>query len=81
MITIVELKETATFFGKDTKRKKILFFKKFINDLDYVINHIEPQLEVGVMAWHLGERLSAMDLRKYKAERLFIEENFLELIN
>lgn len=81
MNTILELKETATYFGKDTKRKRTLFFKKFINDLDYVIDHIEPQLKTKALAWHLGERLSDRDLRKYKAEKELILNNFTELVN
>lgn len=81
MNTILELKETATYFGKDTKRKRSIFFKAYIKDLDYVIDHIEPQLQSEPLAWHLGNRLTKEDLNNYKAERLYIEKNFLELIN
>lgn len=79
--TTEELMETAIYFGKDTKRKRSIFFKQWITDLDYVIDHIEPQLESKVIAHHLGERLSSIDLANYKAERSLIIDNFLDLIN
>ena len=81
MNTITELKETAIYFGKTTKRQKSIFFKAYLKDLDYIIDHIEPQLQREPLAWHLGERITAEDLRNYKAEREYIVENFLELIN
>jgi len=79
--TVEELKETALYFGKDTKRKKSNFYKQWIIDLDYVIDHIEPQFEKVTLAWHLGQRLCRKDLANHKAERNLIVENFLELIN
>jgi hypothetical protein len=79
--TVEGLKNTAHYFGKDTKRKKSNFYKQWIKDLDYVIDHIEPQLKKNILAWHLGTRLCNRDLLAYKKERNLIQDNFLELIN
>jgi hypothetical protein len=79
--TIAELLETAEYFGKDTKRKKSIFFKKWIADCDYIIESIESQLKKDIFAWHLGQRYTTKDLNNFKAERSLIEDNFLELIN
>jgi hypothetical protein len=78
--TIEDLKETALYFGKDTRRKKLIFYKKWLTDLDYIIDHIEPQLKTKALAWHLGEQLSDRDLRGHKAEKELILKNFTELV-
>lgn len=79
--TLSELKVTADYFGKDTRRKKLIFFKGYIKDLNYIINHIKPQLENKPFAWHLGEQLNKRDLIDYTRERDLIINNFEELTN
>lgn len=78
--TVEELLETANYFGKDTKRKKSIFFTKWIIDCTYIINHIEEQLEKKAIAYHLGHTYNKTDLDNFKAERSLIEDNFSELI-
>jgi len=80
MTTITDLKETALYFGKDTTRKRVIFFKKCIVDLNYVIDHVEPQIHKKGIASHHGETVKPKDLRNLKSERDLIINSFEELI-
>jgi hypothetical protein len=79
MTKLIDLRETALYFGKDTSRKRKIFFKKCIVELDYVIDHIEPQIKKKGVAHHHGEILYPRDLRSIKAERDLIINSFEEL--
>ena len=79
--TMADLLETAEYFGKDTKRKKSIFFKKWIVDCNYIIDHIEPQISKKGVAHHHGEILYPRHLRSIKAERDLIINSFDELTN
>ena len=79
MTTLIDLRETALYFGKDTSRKRVIFFKKCIVDLNYVIDHVEPQIAKRGIARHHGEIINVRDLRSIKAERDLIIDSFTEL--
>lgn len=79
MTTLIELKEAALFFKKDTSRKRVIFFKKCIVDLNYVIDHVEPQIAKRGIARHHGEIINVRELRSLKAERDLIINSFEEL--
>lgn len=85
---LLEIQHTLEFNKKDTKRKIQIFLSKWIKDLTYMIDHIEPQLtdekyrdELGVHAWHLGTKYRSTHLKRLKAERQYLEDNTEAIIN
>lgn len=76
----IEIVDTASYLKKYTQRQRSLYFKKCIKDLDYIIEHIEPQINKNGVAWHLGQKMYRKDLNLHKAEMAFIERRFEVLI-
>jgi len=81
LTSLEEYKQLALELGKDTKRKRTNFYNQEVRELNYIIDHIEPQLEKNPFAWHLGSQLTFRDLRNFKKERDLILNNFEELTN
>lgn len=77
-----EVQECIEYNKKDTPRKIKLFIGVWIKDLQYIINHIKPQLETrrykdyfGVYAMHLGQKMREADLKRYEAQLQWLIDN------
>ena len=84
----IEVLETIQYNKKDTPRKIKLFISTWIKDLEYIVNHIKPQLEqrrytdvFGVYAMHLGMKKREWDLNRYQAQIQWLINNKDRLAN
>lgn len=78
----IEVQETIEYNKKDTPRKVKLFINNWIKDLEYIVNHIKPQLQqerykdsFGIYAMHLGMKMRQSDLTRYEAQIQWLKDN------
>ena len=71
--TIEQINNVVLYFGKDTKRKQIIFINKWIKDNNYVIDYLKPILTTKDFAWYLGNKLFLSDLKAIENENKLLK--------
>ncbi len=67
-IVIDNFMEIAFYNQKFTRRQRLIFFKKYIEEVKDIISSIEPQINKNGFAWYLGDKMYKRDLREWRDE-------------